>query len=236
MGLDAVRSGLPGAAILLDFDGTLSPIVADPAAARPAPGTAEVLASLAERAALVAIITGRPESFVRAVLDVPNLEVVGLYGMEGAPPIEPSVRDEVARVVARTPGASLEDKRVSLSVHVRNARDPDAALALVREEVGAIAARAGLVAFEGKRVVEIAPPGSRKGAAVGQLLARAEPRVAVYAGDDLEDLEAFAALAAYAVPSCAIVVAGPETPDALRVAADEVVRGPEGLLELLRSL
>lgn len=236
MGLDDVRARVPDAAIMLDFDGTLSPIVQEPADARPEPGVADVLGALAARASLVAVVTGRPEAFVRQVLDVPKLEVIGLYGLEGAPPISSDARAEVERLVATLPGAQLEDKRVSLAVHVRAAPDPDAALAVARAGLESIAAGSGSVVFEGKRVVELGPPGSRKGSAVTQLLARADPRAALYAGDDVEDLDAFAALAACSIPSCNVAVVGAETPVALRAAADLVVAGPGGLLKLLRSL
>jgi trehalose 6-phosphate phosphatase len=236
MGFDDIRALLPDAAIMLDFDGTLSPIVAEPADARPAPGVAAVLGSLVDRAVLVAVVTGRPEGFVRQALDVPKLEVIGLYGLEGAPPIPADIVAEAAQLVAGLPGTQLEDKRVSLAVHVRSARDPDAAHAVVRTALSDIAARSGLVVFEGKRVVELGPPGSRKGAAVAKLLARANPRAALYAGDDLEDREAFAAIARHPIPTCAVAVVGAETPEELRAAADLTVAGPGGLLDLLRSL
>ena len=87
MSLEDVRVRLSEAAVMLDFDGTLAPIVPEPEDAYPWPGVAEVLSDLVGRAALVAIVTGRPESFVRGVLDVPKLEVVGLYGLEGAAPL-----------------------------------------------------------------------------------------------------------------------------------------------------
>jgi trehalose 6-phosphate phosphatase len=236
MGFDDVRAQLADAAIMLDFDGTLSPIVPEPAAARPAPGVAEALGSLVNRAALVAVVTGRPEAFVRQALDVPKIEVIGLYGLEGAPPIDGDVLAEVQRLVAALPGAQLEDKRVSVAIHVRATHDPDTAQAAVRSALEALAAGSGLVVFEGKRVVELAPRGSRKGAVVAQLLARSDPRAALYAGDDLEDLEAFAALAAQPIPTCTIAVVGPETPAELRDAADRSVLGTEGLLAVLHQL
>src|SRR4051812_8239399 len=55
-------------ALLCDFDGTLAPIVDDPAAAGPLPGAVEVLARLSERLGLVAVVSGRPVSFLTAQL------------------------------------------------------------------------------------------------------------------------------------------------------------------------
>jgi len=220
----------------MDFDGTLAPIVPEPEDARPWPGVVDVLTDLSERAGLVAIVSGRPEAFIRDVLDVPRMEVVGLYGLEGAPPIEPAIKAAVRVLAATENGARVEDKGVSLSIHVRGAADPDAAAARLRGPVTALATRHGLVAFEGKRVIELAPPGTRKGGVVRQLIARADPQAAVYAGDDLEDREAYASLDELVGPTCRIAVLGAETPEELRSAADVLVEGPAGLLEVLRTL
>src|SRR5690606_13637583 len=69
------------AGVLCDFDGSLAPIVEDPAAARPVDGAVDALAALAERYAVVAVISGRPVSFLRTVLPE-SLRLVGLYGLE----------------------------------------------------------------------------------------------------------------------------------------------------------
>lgn len=236
MSLEDVRRRLSRAAILLDFDGTLAPIVPEPEDARPWPGVADVLADLSQRAGLVAIISGRPEAFIRDVLDAQGVDVVGLYGLEGAPPIDPALAADVRALAATEHGAKVEDKGVSLSIHVRGAADPDAAAARLRGPVADLATRYGLVAFEGKRVIELAPPGARKGGVVRKLIARADPGAAVYAGDDLEDREAFAALDELTGPTCRIAVLGAETPEELRGAADLLVEGPSGLIEVLRTL
>ena len=236
MSIEVVRERLAHAAILLDFDGTLAPIVPEPEDARPWPGMAEALTDLVGRAGLVAIISGRPEAFIRGVLDVPKVEVIGLYGLEGAPALTSEIRDQVSALVAEEPGARLEDKRVSISVHVRGAEDPAAAMRRLRPAVEQLADHNGLTAFEGKRVIELAPPGSRKGGAVEQLTTRVAPAAAIYAGDDLEDREAFDALDRLVAPTLRVAVIGPETPEELRRAADLLVEGPPGLLDLLRSL
>jgi trehalose 6-phosphate phosphatase len=236
MSLAAVAAHLADAAILLDFDGTLAPIVEDPAMARPLPEAVPVLRDLCRRAGAVAVITGRPEPFVRAVLDVPQLEVVGLYGLSAMPSLGDDVREALAEVVVAEPGVELEDKGVSIALHTRRTPDPDAALARIREPVAAVAALHGLTAFEGKLVIEVAPPGARKGGAVQQLLERLRPPAALYAGDDLQDLEAFDALEGSGIESCRVVVVASGTPERLIEVADVEVDGPLGLLELLRSL
>jgi trehalose 6-phosphate phosphatase len=236
MSLAAISAHLAEAAILLDFDGTLAPIVDDPATARPLPGAAPVLADLCQRACAVAVISGRPEAFVRDVLDVPQLEVVGLYGLSAMPPLSDDVRASLQGIVETEPGAELEDKGVSIAVHTRRAADPEAALARVGEPVRKLAAAHGLTAFEGKLVIEVSHPGARKGGAVQQLLERLHPQAALYAGDDLQDLEAFDALARSGIEMCRVAVVGSGTPERLVEVADVEVDGPLGLLELLRTM
>ena len=74
-------------ALFLDFDGTLSPIVEDPVGARPLPAVPDLLTRLARRLGLVAVISGRPATFLSEVLAAPRgVRLVGLYGLELALP------------------------------------------------------------------------------------------------------------------------------------------------------
>ena len=84
-GLDAILADPARALIATDFDGTLAPIVADPADAAAAPGAAAALTLLAKSAGTVAIVTGRPAAAAVAlsgVGEVPGLIVLGHYGGE----------------------------------------------------------------------------------------------------------------------------------------------------------
>lgn len=234
MSLQDVRDRLARAAVILDYDGTLAPIVSHPQDALPLPGVTQALAALLPRVHRLAIVTGRPAAFVRERLPVEGLEIVGLYGMDGAPPIDRLTYDAVAAVVATEPGATLEDKGVTLAAHVRNAPDPDAAETRLRELLVPIAEAAGLVLREGKRVLELTPRGGGKGAVVRHLARDAE--AVLVAGDDLADLESFRALEDLDAVVCRVAVLGLEAPDELRLGADVTVEGPEGLLVLLRSL
>ena len=236
--LEAIRAGLSDVAIMLDFDGTLAPIVPRPEDAAPLPAAAATLASLARRARVVAVITGRPASFVHHVLPVPALEVIGVYGAEAAPPLDDAVIRAVTAAAAEVPEATIEDKRVSVAVHVRGIEDLEA-IGGLEDALRAIAAAHDLVWFAGKRVIEIARPGPRKGGAVTQMLDRYAPSGALYAGDDLEDADAFAALEPLrdgGGPILRIAVRSSETPGALLDAADLSVEGPEGLLAILAGL
>jgi trehalose 6-phosphate phosphatase len=93
----------------------------------------------------------------------------------------------------------------------------------------------------GKRVWELAPAAAGgKGEAVAGILTGVTPTAALYAGDDIADLEAFAALDRAGEDGSVLVrkvaVLGDETSVALREAADVVVEGPTGLLEMLGGL
>jgi trehalose 6-phosphate phosphatase len=237
--LEEVNARLARAALLLDFDGTLSPIVARPEEARPVAGAEEVLAGLVERAATVTIVTGRRSAFIRSVLPVDGLEVIGQFGMEGSPPIPPEVLAEVNGAVAEEPGVRVVDKGASIAVHVRTAPDPDAATARISGPLAAIAERYGLDVLPGKRVLELARKGSSKGTVVAEVVSRTGAEAALYAGDDLGDVLAFDALeelAAGGVAICRIAVVGVETPEELIAKADLTVAGPEELVTLLRAL
>ena len=239
MSLDEVKVRLACAALLLDFDGTLSPIVVRSEEARPVAGAEEVLDGLVERAGSVTIVTGRRSGFIRSVLRVDGLEVIGQFGMEGAPALPPKVLAEVNAVVAGEPGVRVVDKSASIAVHVRTTPDPEAATARIAGPLAAIAERHGLDVLPGKRVLELARKGSSKGAVVAEVVARTGAEAALYAGDDLGDESAFDALevlAAQGIAICRIAVVGEETPEELIAKADLTVAGPEELVALLRDL
>jgi trehalose 6-phosphate phosphatase len=238
--LGAFRERLGDAVVLLDFDGTLAPIVERPEDARPLPGVGGVLASLGRRARAVWIVTGRPSALVEGLLGrIDGVHVAGLYGFEDLPPLRGEVLAAVEEIARPVAGAQVEPKGASVAVHFRNAADPDEAGDALRSRLEVVARANGLRVLAGKRVWELAPgDAGGKGDAVAGIVARTAPSAALYAGDDVADLEAFAALdrVASSVLVRKVAVLGDETPEALREAADVVVEGPAGLLELLHDL
>ncbi len=245
--LEPVRRGLPRALIATDFDGTLSPIVDDPAAATLVDGAAPVLERLAGRVAELAVISGRPLDHLRA--HVPGgLTLVGLYGLESirggvrhdhpaADTWRPVVADAVAAAQERGPdGVHVESKQLSLTLHYR--RHPELA-----DDVQAFAdelSRAsGLVVHPAKMSVELHPPiDEDKGTALARLAADHDGPV-VFLGDDVGDLTAFDALdrlAAAGRPVLRVVARSTETDPALQARADLLVDGPEGVVALLAAL
>jgi trehalose 6-phosphate phosphatase len=253
-GLAAIESDPAGALVATDYDGTLAPIVDDPAAAVPAPGAAAALARLAAVVGTVAVITGR--AAVDAVAlgglhDVPGLIVLGHYGAQrwqagelSAPPAPPGVqaaRDALPGLLAghgALAGTAVEDKGTALAVHTRRTADPAAALERLRKPLLELAERTGLAAEPGRFVLELRPPGMDKGAALQRLAAERAARSVLFCGDDLGDLAAFGAvraLRARGIPGCTVASLSAESPRVAE-AADVVVDGPPGVVRFLSGL
>lgn len=236
----------PGSAgILLDFDGTLAPIVARPELARMQPGARETIESLRTRYAVVAVVSGRPTAELAHLVDVPGIALIGLYGLEGmagdaTATLAESALDQVESLARETPGAWVERKGPAATVHVREADDPSAAEDSLFEQLLRIAGAAAFDVVRGKRALELVPSGTPLKEAVVQRLVRDRGLTAVlYAGDDAADLRVFHALDALAsdgVACARVAVRGAETPAGLVEAADLVVDGPAELVKLLGTL
>jgi trehalose 6-phosphate phosphatase len=78
--ISTLTSG-PKAGRLMDVDGVLSPMTDDPEANELLPGTAAILAHLATRLPLVALLSGRPVRFLADRAGVPGVELHGSYGL-----------------------------------------------------------------------------------------------------------------------------------------------------------
>jgi trehalose 6-phosphate phosphatase len=253
-GLAAIRREPGRALIATDFDGTLAPIVSDPREARADPGAVAGLRELAGLVGTLAVITGRPaaEAVELGGFDgISGLIVLGHYGLErwqeGAvtapepPPGVAAARERLPGVLAdagAADGVRIEDKGSALAVHTRRAADPAGALAALREALAGLAADVGLVVEPGRLVIELRPPGMDKGAALTGLVAERKAGPVLFAGDDLGDLAAFAAvreLRGEGHPGVAVCSASGEVSE-LTAEADLVVDGPGGVAALLSGL
>jgi trehalose 6-phosphate phosphatase len=222
-------------ALVLDVDGTLAPIVARPELASVPEATKVELRRLAARYLLVACISGRAGADARRLVNVDGVVYVGNHGLE----LDPRAARLAERISAFRQAVALpvEDKELSLSYHYREAADPEAARAEL-ERVAELARAEGLDARWGRKVLEIRPPlEAHKGTAVRALLERSGARRALYAGDDVTDLDAFAGLSEAGLEhTVRIAVASDEGPVELAKQADYVVGGPAELASLLRLL
>jgi len=237
------------ACLLCDCDGTLAPIVADPAAAAPLPASVTALHQLAGRLGLVGVVSGRPAAWLHDRFG-DGLVLSGLYGLEqvaadGAgevvelPEAQPW-RQVVAEVADRADDAAptgvvVERKGLSVTLHYRGA---PAEQPWVERFTAEQAARSGLEASVAKSSAELRPPlPFDKGTAVRRL-AEGFATVA-FLGDDAGDLPVFAVLddlAAAGVQTLKLAVASPEMPEAVRAQADALVEGPDEVARLLSGL
>lgn len=242
--------------VLVDFDGTLAPIVDEPGEARPLPAALDALHRLAGRYRRVAVVSGRPVAFLVEHLGLgrggaghgPSVLASGLYGLEWAgsggvvqtrPDAEAwrSVVDRVERAAraAAPPGMLVEHKGLTVAFHWRTATSR---AGWARSFAEQMARETNLELHPGKMSIELRPPlPADKGTVVAELCRGLH--AACFVGDDRGDLAAFAALdrlAAEGIVTCKVAVASTEIPPELQSAADLVVDGAQGVASLLAWL
>jgi trehalose 6-phosphate phosphatase len=258
-GLAALLARPDKAVVVLDFDGTLADIVPDPEQARAHPRAVPALAALAPRVASLAILTGRPAGVAvryggfAGVPGLDHLVVLGHYGAERWDAVTgtvntPDPHPGVAAARAELPGfldkfgawrgTWIEEKGQAVAVHTRRAGDPEAAFEALRAPLSELAARHGLMLEPGRMVLELRPPGVDKGVALTAYVHETGAETVVYAGDDLGDLAAFAAvdnLRAEGHPGLLICSGGTEVPE-VASRADLVLPGPGAVADFLAEV
>jgi trehalose 6-phosphate phosphatase len=238
-------------AVCLDFDGTIAPIVEDPAAARPLAGTTELLGPLADRYAAVALVSGRPATYLASHAAAPGVRYLGMYGLEeivdgrvqvdrrlldAQPAVAAAARDLAADPAVVASGAYLEDKRYAVAVHLRRVADPGRWADPIGQATALLAARHDLEVVPGRLVFELRPRvRSDKGDAVRRVAAESGAAALVVVGDDLGDLPAFA-VAAELGGGLRVAVRSAEAPAELLAAADLVLDGVESVRAFLEHL
>lgn len=198
---------LAGAALFLDFDGTLVELADSPGAIRVPDALHPLLERLSDKLdGRLAIVSGRAIADLDSHLGPCGIAVSGSHGLElrfadgtHLPLVTPEGLDEARQVLssftAEDPRLILEEKPASIALHYRQAPDR----AIEAEALAAdLAQRTGLAVQPGKMVAELRPQGADKGDALRRLMR--EPPFAgarpLFVGDDLTDEHAFAAAAA----------------------------------------
>lgn len=233
--LSADRIGL-----ITDFDGTISEMAAIPDEAVAYPGILETLGSLADKLALVSIISGRAAPDVMSKANVPGVVYVGNHGAErivnGKVMNDPEAEayrsaineahGELRRVVDYS-GMFWENKGLSASAHYRLTSDPAAVERHLHEATQSISAISGLEVFWGRFVMELrSPTGVNKGHALRKLIEEWRLDSVVFLGDDTTDGDAMIALADIKAESpekvigANVVVIHADTPEFMLRAAD----------------
>ena len=196
--------------VFFDFDGTLSPIVDDPAAAVLVPGAEKALISLAALYP-VAVLSGRGLDDIRDRIGIPGLWYAGSHGFEivgpdgayhsnetatAAVPLLAGAAADLAERLAPIDGVAVEHKRYAVAVHYRNAAAH--AAGTVTAAVHDVGRRLGLKVTSGRMVVELRPDidwdkGRTLEWIVDQVTGQ-EPLLPIFLGDDLTDEDGFDAV------------------------------------------
>lgn len=255
--LAPLRSDPARAAVLLDIDGTLAPIVRYADDAHVPEATRALLIEIARRYAVVACVSGRRASDARRIVSIGTISYLGSHGTEllraGAiePVLDPAVRDWGRRIQAfgresdsaelRRLRVRIEDKGSIVAFHWRGAPDEEEARAAI-DTIAGRAEQSGLRTHWGRKVLEVRPPVRMdKGAGIQSFLEDADLDAAVYVGDDVTDLDAFRGLTEMLAEgrlrhALRVCVASEEGPTELADEADLVVDGTDGVRALLEAL
>lgn len=246
------------AAIFCDIDGTLAPIVRRPDDAHVRDEISVLLGRLGRRYGCVACVSGRPVAEARRLVGVGSIAYAGAHGAEllRAGEMKPALSPAFASWEPRVRGfvaarenvrelkllrIRIEDKGPIKAFHWRDVPDEQAA----ESWLGNVAAEAeadGLATHWGRKVLEIRPPVHvDKGQAVRTLIEDARVRGALFAGDDVTDLDAFDTLDALAAAGALdatvrVGVSSAEGPAAIVERADVVVDGVRGMVDVLAAL
>lgn len=201
--------------VAMDFDGTLAPFTTDPEEARALPLSKTALESLAELPGTsVALISGRPLSFLRDVADPEHKMLLsgshgGEFDFSAAGEESPTLQltdaqkkaleDATAAVeelVRKHPGSEIEHKPAGVGFHTRTMDDDVAAQTAEADAVQALKRISGVKLTPGQYVVECAVLEVNKGDAMKIFRDFTEADTTIFAGDDLTDEHALNALGA----------------------------------------
>jgi len=229
--------------LFVDLDGTMSPIVDDPMAARPTEAAVRSLAVIRRKGGFVAVVSGRAATVARAMVGLRGITYVGSHGLETyeggrqhrARGLN-SARGKVAQLIDRlTPllvplGVTVEHKDASVAFHLRRAREPGAARAALEHALSQAPEARDLARMPGRQVVELRARGrGNKGTAVRRLAMQHRLRSLIYIGDDQTDIFAFEAVRVMTreqqLTGLSAAVFDSETAPEVATAADFVLEG-----------
>jgi trehalose 6-phosphate phosphatase len=256
--LEPLRAEPGRAAILLDVDGTLAPIVRHADDARVPEATRTVLIQVARRYGCVACVSGRRAATARQIVSLGSIAYLGNHGAEllrsGRTQVEldreaGAWQRRVHQFVdqawedgeLRRARVRVEDKGPIMALHWRGAPDEESSEIVVKG-VAERAEAAGFATHWGRKVLEVRPPiPLDKGRGIHWLLRDADLDAALYVGDDRTDLDAFRGLRELVdggrlSHAACVGVRSEETPAELEAEADLLVDGTRGVRLLLSAL
>ena len=195
--------------IILDYDGTLVPLVKTPELAIPEKPLIKTLKSLAaDKRNTVVISSGRDSVFLDKWFSKLDLNLAAEHGAfykangkweENSPvkfPTDDEVLNIIQHIVDKTPGSRVEIKKTTMVWHYR---DCDKWLADLREKqlINALmmpCARLNLQIMRGNKVVEVKTMGFNKGTVATRLMGKDGYDFVMAMGDDITDDDMFRAL------------------------------------------
>ncbi|MEX1247260.1 MAG: trehalose-phosphatase [Anaerolineales bacterium] len=243
----------PRFGLFSDLDGTLAPIARSPEAAHISARARQLLAALRDEIPLLALISGRRAESLAAKVGLPGIVYIGNHGLEQwtdgkikvlpeAAPYLPSLQTVKKELQAlEQDGVFVEDKEATLSLHYRQAKDPEQFAGLFAAQIAKIVEENGLALFTGKRVFEVRPPIEMdKGIAFRQLAKDHHLESALFLGDDISDLNALAMArrlrAENMYEAWGVGVQSADAPEGLADTADFLATGVGDVEELLSLL
>ncbi|WP_278260471.1 trehalose-phosphatase [Nocardia sp. AG03] len=223
---------VPRLLVASDYDGTIAPIVSDPAKAFPQRESVSALRALAGLPnTTAAVISGRALRDLAALSRLPvEVQLIGSHGSEfdvgfvhaidnDARQLLAEIQSAFTKIAAENPGVTVETKPASAALHVRNASPEIGRRALTSVRQGP-ACWVGVQVTEGKAVIELAVVPTDKGTALDTIRHQESASAAVFFGDDVTDEKAFRVLSG---PDVGIKVGEGESLAKLRVDSTETV-------------
>jgi len=203
--------------LFLDYDGTLADFAPTPYLIKPNPQIIKLLSKIVQRPGIrLAIISGRRQSHLEALLPIPSATLGGAYGIElrtsngdrirrvehqTIRPILEELKSRLEELISQREGFILEDKDWALALHAKHARGSEVAkvMSAARSIATEVIENKSFCLHEGWRFLEVAPVEAEKGRTIEFLLQRFpwEGAFALYIGDDDKDERAFKVIKAH---------------------------------------
>ena len=254
--LDVIKEALRRSpfGLITDVDGTISPSAPTPQQAEVTPLCRQYLSVLCNHLALVAAISGRPAAEAKNMINIDGMVYIGNHGLErwseGHSEFTQDAQD-YSRVIKAaieelTPllsmkGISIDNKRVTATIHYRLCHDPQSAERHILATIENSPHARSLRAIQERMAIDLIPPVNvNKGTATLDLIQEYNLRGGVYLGDDLTDVDAFRAIHAACrdldFQGFAIGIISQEMPEKLTDEADFTLNGVDDVERFLKWL
>jgi len=252
--LDVIKESLKRSpfGFITDIDGTISQTAPTPQQAEVSPLCRRYLSDLCNQLALVAAISGRPAVQVKSMINIDGMVYIGNHGLErwneGHSEFTKDAQDyfkvieaaiEELTPLLSTKGISIDNKRVTATIHYRLCHDPLSAERNILAAIENSPHARGLRTIQGRMAIDLIPPVKvNKGTATLDLIQEYNLQGGVYLGDDLTDIDAFRAIHAacrdLGFQGFAIGVISQEMPEKLAEEADFTLNGVNDVERFLK--